>query len=156
MRASGVLVGPGIRCLKVAMDTHLEQCTEGVDSLLLEGIGLCDRNMELLKEELDHMDAVLKRRTEGIDAIRRLKTIPGVGDVVAVAIYAHVGDVTRFPNAKTLAAYAGLVPSVRQSGSSNDPAALPGPPGVARARAGVGARGRHGRGRADAAAPAGA
>lgn len=118
MRASGVLVGQGVRCLKVAMDTHLEQCNEGVDGLLLDGIGLCERNMELLKEELDHMDAMLKRRTEGIDAIARLTTIPGVGDVVAMTIYAYVGDVTRFPNAKALAAYAGLVPSVRQSGNS--------------------------------------
>src|SRR5690606_22537941 len=95
MRSSGVLVGRGVRSLKVAMETHLEACTAGVDGLLLDGIGLCERNMELLKEELDHMDAMLNRRTEGIDAIRRMMTIPGVGDVVAVTIYACVGDITR-------------------------------------------------------------
>src|SRR4030095_2063211 len=38
-----------------------------------------------------------------------------VGFWVSVTIYAWVGDVSRFPNARRLSAYAGLVPSVRQS-----------------------------------------
>jgi hypothetical protein len=38
--------------------------------------------------------------------------------LVATAIYAWVGDVRRFPTAKKLAAYAGLVPTVRQSGGA--------------------------------------
>jgi transposase len=45
-----------------------------------------------------------------------LQTIPGVGQLAATTIYAWVGDVRRFPDAKALAAYAGLVPSARQSG----------------------------------------
>jgi len=50
------------------------------------------------------------------EAIGRLRTIPGVGELTATTIYAWVGDVRRFPDAKALAAYAGLVPSIRQSG----------------------------------------
>ncbi len=38
---------------------------------------------------------------------------------MAATIYACIGDVTRFPNAKSLAAYVGLVPSVRQSADTN-------------------------------------
>jgi len=34
--------------------------------------------------------------------------------LAATAIYARVGDVSRFPTAKKLAAYAGLMPTVRQ------------------------------------------
>lgn len=86
---------------------------------LLDGIGLCERNMELLSEELAHVDAQLRRRTEHIEAIQRLITIPGVGDIVATTLYACIGDVSRFPNAKSLAAYVGLVPSVRQSADTN-------------------------------------
>jgi len=48
-----------------------------------------------------------------------LKTIPGVGDLVAATIYAWVGEIERFPDAKSLGAYAGLVPSVWQSASSH-------------------------------------
>jgi transposase len=49
------------------------------------------------------------------EVIRRLQTIPAVGERVAMTVYAWVGDVSRFPNARALASYAGLVPSVRQS-----------------------------------------
>ena len=45
-----------------------------------------------------------------------LKTIPYVGPVTIEVIVSELGDVQRFPNAKTASAYAGLVPKVRQSG----------------------------------------
>ena len=44
--------------------------------------------------------------------------LPGIGPLTATTIYAWVGDVRRFPHAKQLAAYAGLVPAVRQSGGT--------------------------------------
>jgi transposase len=45
-----------------------------------------------------------------------IKTAPGVGAVTAEVILSEVGDVGRFRNAKTICAYAGLVPTVRQTG----------------------------------------
>ena len=45
-----------------------------------------------------------------------LKTAPGVGTVTAEVVLSELGDVSRFRNAKTVCAYAGLVPMVRQSG----------------------------------------
>jgi transposase len=45
-----------------------------------------------------------------------LMTAPGVGFVTAEVILSELGDIGRFRNAKTVAAYAGLVPAVRQSG----------------------------------------
>jgi len=45
-----------------------------------------------------------------------LKTIPGVGPVTVDVVLSELGDITRFRNAKTVCAYAGLAPVVRQSG----------------------------------------
>ena len=45
-----------------------------------------------------------------------LKTAPGVGPVTAEVVLSELGDISRFRNAKTVCAYAGLVPVVRQSG----------------------------------------
>lgn len=45
-----------------------------------------------------------------------LETIPGIGPVLAAAIIGEVGDISRFPNAKALVAYAGLDATVRASG----------------------------------------
>ena len=48
--------------------------------------------------------------------MQRLLTTPAVGERVALMVYAWVGDARRFRNARELGSYAGLVPSVRQSG----------------------------------------
>lgn len=45
-----------------------------------------------------------------------LMSIPGVGPVTAVSIWAEVGDFTRFPSSEKLCAFAGLVPTERSSG----------------------------------------
>lgn len=45
-----------------------------------------------------------------------LTTITGIGDILAAAIIGEIGDIRRFKNAKALVAYAGLDPSVVQSG----------------------------------------
>jgi hypothetical protein len=54
-----------------------------------------------------------KREEETRDII---KTAPGVGFVTADVVISELGDVSRFPNANKICAYAGLVPKVRQTG----------------------------------------
>jgi len=47
-----------------------------------------------------------------------LETIPGVSQKTAVAILAELPDVKTFKSAREAAAFAGLTPTVRQSGTS--------------------------------------
>jgi transposase len=53
--------------------------------------------------------------TREAEARTVLRTIPGVGPVTIDVVLSELGDVSRFPNAKKVCAYAGLVPAVRQS-----------------------------------------
>ncbi len=53
------------------------------------------------------------------DDLERLKTVPGVGDIVALTVIAVFSDAARFPSAKHAASYAGLVPQTWQSGDMN-------------------------------------
>jgi transposase len=81
----------------------------------------------LVAEQLAHvdfLDAAIARVSAEIaervhpdeDAIARLDTIPGVGRSVAEALVAEVGvDLTRFPDAKHLASWAGLCPGNHES-----------------------------------------
>jgi transposase len=46
-----------------------------------------------------------------------LVTVPGIGHILAYTIAAEIGDISRFPSAKKLVGYTGLVPRVNQSGS---------------------------------------
>jgi len=47
-----------------------------------------------------------------------LKSIPGIGDITAAALLGEVRDLRAFESARQLAAYAGLVPEQRTSGTS--------------------------------------
>jgi transposase len=118
LRAHGHQVRSGGTSLRKFVDGMLEQ-PEGIETELLDSLGLCERMMTMLGEELRHVDATLANRTRGNEVIERLQTIPGVGPVVAYEVYATIGNIERFPNARKLAAYAGLVPTVRQSGTSD-------------------------------------
>jgi transposase len=50
--------------------------------------------------------------------VQRLMSLPQVSYYTALLLYAEIGDVHRFPSAKHLASYAGMVPSLKQSGES--------------------------------------
>jgi transposase len=47
-----------------------------------------------------------------------LDSIPGIGEATAAALLAEITDITQYESARQVAAYAGLVPRERQSGSS--------------------------------------
>jgi transposase len=66
-----------------------------------------------LKALDDQIDAVAMQIPEFI----LLKSIPGIGAILASLILGEIGDVNRFTNAKQLVAYCGMDPSVRQSGN---------------------------------------
>jgi len=74
-----------------------------------ETLALLDRQVA----EAEHrMIADNKHREE----VKLLVTIPGISYLSALTIMAEVGNVTRFPSAKKLMGYAGVVPSTYASG----------------------------------------
>jgi len=48
-----------------------------------------------------------------------LKSVPGIGGIVAVGILSELGNLRRFNNYKQLAGYVGLVPGLHQSGATS-------------------------------------
>ena len=60
---------------------------------------------------------VAKAPRKEAEARQIVKSAPGVGEVTTEVVLSEIGDVSRFRNAKTISAYAGLVPRVRQTGN---------------------------------------
>ncbi len=58
----------------------------------------------------------MKKLVRASDACRRLMTIPGVGQLTALAFTAAIDDPSRFRRSRDLGAYLGLVPRRYQSG----------------------------------------
>jgi transposase len=73
--------------------------------------------LELVEDALAELDAVLATAfTPWAHQLELLQTIPGVGVKVAQVIVAETGaDMSRFPTAAQLAAWAGVAPGVHQS-----------------------------------------
>jgi len=75
--------------------------------LLLEQIRFAEK-------QLSDLEKVITQRLEKLD--RHLVTIPGIGSVLAAAILSEIGDISRFSSGVKLVAFAGIDPSVKQSG----------------------------------------
>ena len=74
------------------------------------------RQITTLDAELDGIEGEIARGVADIPAVQVLLTITGVGLISAAATWAILGDPHRFPRAKQVARYAGLDPSIVQSG----------------------------------------
>ncbi|HVF11432.1 MAG TPA: transposase [Abditibacteriaceae bacterium] len=70
-----------------------------------------DKTRRQVKDHINgHPD--LKGKSELLDSI------PGIGEATAALLLAELGDMTQFSSARQVAAFAGLVPRIRESGTS--------------------------------------
>ena len=74
------------------------------------------REFDRLGEDLQVIERDLARSALADEGVKRLMTIPGVDMIVALAMKAAIGEVSRFDEPQKLVSYLGLNPSVRQSG----------------------------------------
>ena len=74
---------------------------------------LIDR-MNFLDKQIEALDCQILEYYEKFDCY--LHTIPGIGMIAAATILAEIGDINRFKSSSALVAFAGIDPTVRQSG----------------------------------------
>jgi transposase len=68
-------------------------------------------------DQVARLEQCLEAQQEPLQReLDRLRTVPGVGPIVALTVLAVFSDVRRFPSAKHAASYAGLVSSTYDSG----------------------------------------
>lgn len=103
--------------MRVAEANRLEATivVEAVRSSVEGHIAYLDRQIEQTKAAIrQHVNAHpgLRRQSE------LLGSIPGIAETTAAALLAEITDIAQYRSARQVAAYAGLVPRERQSGSS--------------------------------------
>ena len=92
----------GIRIAKNAFAFQLKQLLE---------------KLNLLNKQIKHLDEEIISYYNKFDCY--LHTIPGIAHISAACILSEICDVSRFKNSSALVAYAGIDPTVRQSGEFN-------------------------------------
>ena len=77
---------------------------------------LIDR-MNFLDKQIEALDIEIMKYYEQFDCY--LHTIPGIGMIATATILAEIGDIHRFKSSSALVTFAGIDPTVRQSGEFN-------------------------------------
>lgn len=73
------------------------------------------KQIEMYTKQLAEVEQSIQDTMDKIDSV--IKTIPGIGSLNGAMILGEIGDITRFRKPCQLLAYAGLDPSVYQSGN---------------------------------------
>jgi len=99
----------GKKAIKYLKDLRLRTCYKhSLDGYL--------RLVVTLNTLIDDITETIKYIAEDNPQARLLDTIPGISYYSALLIISEIGDINRFPDAKRLCSYAGLVPSVHSTG----------------------------------------
>jgi transposase len=103
------------RALTPAFIQQALQASDGIPGLSAAMRGLIGARAAVLAA-IVAIDADIRRMVRSSDACRRLMSIPGVGQLTALAFTAAVDDPQRFRRSRDIGAYLGLVPRRYQSG----------------------------------------
>jgi transposase len=80
------------------------------------------RSLAFWATELRQVEEAIQAQFKTHDELNKqrelVESIPGIGAVSAAILLAEIGDISEFASAKNLAAFAGLVPNERSSGTS--------------------------------------
>jgi len=68
------------------------------------------------KEHLSKLEAEIDALAKEFEEYTIIKSIPGIGDKIAATIISEIGEIDRFSHPKKLVAFAGIDPSVFESG----------------------------------------
>lgn len=73
--------------------------------------------IELITKQIKDVENSIKEIMDNLDS--KIITIPGIGYILGATILAEIGNISKFDSPKKLLAFAGLDPSVIQSGNFN-------------------------------------
>lgn len=72
--------------------------------------------LDSINEQIEALEERMQEVFEPHPTIEFLKSLPGVGFILAVVILSEIGDIQRFPSASHFASYSGTAPRVHASG----------------------------------------
>jgi len=93
---------------EVELEGHAGQMLAGLREILT-----------VVQRKVDDFERTVEQTSREHPVARRLRTIPGIGPFLSLALAVEIGDINRFPGPTQLRGYSGLVPAVYQSGDKD-------------------------------------
>lgn len=107
---------------RVRLFGHIEACQSSDRFETTYLLKLYQQRFRLLTKQIEGVTSKIFSIIESCIELKKrfelLEGIPGIGSITAIALLAELPDVSLFVSPKQLAAYAGLNPAIKESGSS--------------------------------------
>jgi transposase len=116
LRELGVFIPTGARQVVPAVWALVEDADADVPDALRPFLAELCQEIREIEARVERVEKQLQAISQQLPVVAKLLTIPGVGLLTATALVAFIGDIRRFPSARHLASYLGLVPREYSSG----------------------------------------
>ena len=116
LRELGVFIPMGAREVVPAAWSLIEDADSDLPEALRPIFAEACREIREIETRIKQVEHQLEAIAEQLPAVAQLRTIPGVGLLVATALIAFIGDIRRFPSGRHFASYLGLTPREYSSG----------------------------------------
>lgn len=121
-------VPPGVEQLQCltrrlqAIAGMIAQEKNRLETATLEMVPMIQAHIKFLQAQAKQVRLLLHQHTQSDATLKQqmllLQSIPSIGVTTAAILLAELGDIQRFGNARQVAAFAGLTPQERESGTS--------------------------------------
>lgn len=116
LRELGVFIPMGAREVVPAAWLLIEDADSDLPEALRPIFAEACREIREIEARIKQVERQLEAMAEQLPAVAHLRTIPGIGLLIATALVAFIGDIRRFPSGRHFASYLGLTPREYSSG----------------------------------------
>ena len=112
----GIPVRQGLRFLRQQLPDIFARRLDVLSSRIIRIIEDLSGDWRRLDERIEHVTEEIEELAHATESRRQLRTIPGIGPIIAGAMVAAVGSGTAFAKGRDFAAWLGLVPKQMSTG----------------------------------------
>lgn len=114
----GICIPKGMRYLKEKLPELLTEETS-ISSILKGLLQQLRVQLNIIELSIKQFDEIIKQQVKNNMVCQRLQTIPGVGPMVASALFNEIGNGSHYKKGRDVSASLGLVPKQHSSGGIN-------------------------------------
>ena len=107
MAEFGLVAPRGVGNIEQLWEVFTE-CAESLPELVVSTTAVLFERVDELNAQLNEVDKQMRRLVRESEELRRLTTIPGVGEVTALAVHAFAPSMNSFARGRDFAAWIGL------------------------------------------------
>lgn len=116
LRELGIVIPLGAEKVLPEVRALIEDADSGIPDALRPVLAAACEEIQTLSERIKMTERQIEAIAEQTPAVELLRSVPGIGLLIATALVAFIGDIHRFPSGRHFASYLGLTPREYSSG----------------------------------------